>query len=63
MLSSGRKDEDLMKNTPVDAILANRSKINYQDAMRMPPQPSNISDITTDMFFNMLNNSNNDKLA
>ena len=65
MLSSGKKDEDdLTKHTPLDSILGNRTKVNCQDVQgdtgffRMNTQKSNATDMTTDMFMNMLNADN-----
>ena len=61
ILSSGKKDEDdITKHTPLDSILNNKTKVNYQDAQgdhtffRMNTGKSNATDMTTDMFMNML---------
>ena len=62
MLSSGKKDEDdITKHTPLDSILNSKTKVNYQDAaqgehtfFRMNTGKSNATDMTTDMFMNML---------
>ena len=64
MLSSGKKDEDdITKHTPLDSILGNRTKVSCQDAQgdqgffRSNTAKSNATDMTTDMFMNMLNAS------
>ena len=60
LYNSGKKDEDdITKHTPLDEILRNKTKVdvqNIQDKGIMRGETMK-SDLTTDLFFNMLNNA------